>query len=87
MNRYGTEKYEREKNRVHLAILKLCEEEKLEDPSKYVEIAKKDFRDVIAMAEYPNQFKLKNTTLADAEELYRLKKLDSDQYHRWIQTA
>lgn len=86
LNLYGTEKYEREKDRVYLAILKLCEEEMLDDPSKYVEMAKKDYRDIIAMAEYPNQYRHKNTALADAEELNRLKQLDSEQYQRWIHT-
>ncbi len=52
---YGTESYETGKYRVYLAIVKLCDEEKLSDPSRYVKMAKQDFRDVLAWAEYPNQ--------------------------------
>jgi len=82
--RYGEEKHEKEQGRVHLAILKLCEEEMLDNPSKYVEIAKKDYRDVLAWAEYPNQLDCKNTAGLKADELLKLKKSDRKQYLDWL---
>lgn len=84
LDRYGREKKEKEKDRVHLAILKLCEEEKLHDPIKYVETAKIDYRDVLAWAEYPNQLKHKNTFTLKPSELDKLKKLDEEQYLEWL---
>ena len=82
--RYGEDKHELEKDRVHLAILKLCEEEMLDDPIKYVEIAKKDYRDVLAWAEYPNQLKHNNTTCLSSVESNKLKELDNRQYLDWL---
>lgn len=79
---YGTESYETGKYRVYLAILKLCEEEKLSDPSRYVKAAKKDFRDVVARAEYPNQ--MKHGPVSDPEQSARLKKQDEEQFQAWL---
>jgi len=54
---YGVESYERERERVQLAILKLSEgnEEKLRE---FVAVAKRDYRDVLFWAEYPAEAKL-----------------------------
>src|SRR5438132_12781113 len=54
---YGVESYERERERVQLAILKLSEgnEEKLRE---FVAVAKRDYRDVLFWAEYPEEAKL-----------------------------
>lgn len=81
---YGKEKHEKEQDRVHLAILKLCEEEMLDNPSKYVEIAKKDYRDVLAWAEYPNQLNHKNPASPHSAESDKLKQLDRQQYLDWL---
>jgi hypothetical protein len=54
---YGVESYERERERVQLAILKLSagSEEKLRE---YMAVAKRDYRDVLFWAEYPEESKL-----------------------------
>lgn len=54
---YGVESYERERERVQLAILKLSEgnEEKLRE---FVAVAKRDYRDVLFWAEYPEEARL-----------------------------
>ena len=54
---YGVESYERERERVQLAILKLSEgkEEKL---GEFVAVAKRDYRDVLFWAEYPEEARL-----------------------------
>ncbi len=57
LDTYGVEPYEREHERVHLAILKLSEgdEEKLRE---FVAVAKRDYRDVLFWAENPEEARL-----------------------------
>ena len=66
---YGVESYERERERVQLAILKLSEgnEEKLRE---YVAVAKRDYRDVLFWAENPEEAKLDTS-----EKRERIKKM------------
>ena len=54
---YGVESYERERERMQLAILKLSNgsEEKLRE---FVAVAKRDYRDVLFWAEYPEESRL-----------------------------
>lgn len=54
---YGVESYERERERVQLAILNLSagNEEKLRE---YVAVAKEDYRDVLSWAEYPEESRM-----------------------------
>ena len=57
LDTYGVESYERERERVQLAILKLSEgnEERLR---KFVAVAKRDYRDVLFWADNPEEAKL-----------------------------
>ena len=57
LDAYGVESYERERERVQLAILKLSagKEEKVRE---YVAVAKRDYRDVLFWAEYPEESRL-----------------------------
>ena len=57
LDTYGVESYERERERVQLAILKLSEgnEGKLRE---FVAVAKRDYRDVLFWAENPEEAKL-----------------------------
>src|SRR5439155_10457329 len=57
LDTYGVESYEQERERVQLAILKLSEgnEEKLRE---FVAVAKRDYRDALFSAEYPEEAKL-----------------------------
>ena len=57
LDTYGVESYERERERVQLAILKLSEgnEEKLRE---FLAVAKRDYRDVLFWAENPDEAKL-----------------------------
>ena len=66
---YGVESYERERERVQLAILKLSEgnEEKLRE---FVAVAKHDYRDVLFWADNPEEAKLDTP-----EKRERLKKM------------
>jgi hypothetical protein len=57
LDTYGVESYERERDRVQLAILKLSagSEEKL---GEFVAVAKRDYRDVLFWAENPEEARL-----------------------------
>jgi hypothetical protein len=57
LDSYGVESYERECERVQLAILKLSggNEEKLRE---FVAIAKRDYRDILFWADNPEEAKL-----------------------------
>src|SRR5437868_8447353 len=57
LDEYGVEPYERERERVQLAILKLSEgnEEKLRE---FIAVAKRDYRDVLFWADNPEEAKL-----------------------------
>ena len=57
LDTYGVESYERERERVQLAILKLSagSEEKVRE---FVAVAKRDYRDVLFWAEYPHEARL-----------------------------
>ena len=57
LDTYGVESYERERERVQLAILKLSagSEEKVRE---FVAVAKRDYRDVLFWAEYPEESRL-----------------------------
>ncbi len=57
LDMYGVEPYERERERVQLAILKLSagNEEKVRE---FVAVAKRDYRDVLFWAEYPEEARL-----------------------------
>ncbi len=79
---YGTESSESGKYRVYLAILKLCDEERLSDPSHYVKEAIQDYRDVLAWAEYPNQ--MRHGPAKDPEQSARLIKQDQEQFQAWL---
>ncbi len=54
LNLYGEELYERERERVQIAILKLSDGD-LDQLLVNVEVAKRDYRDVLAYAEYPEE--------------------------------
>jgi hypothetical protein len=57
LDSYGVEPYERERERVQLDILILSggSEEKVRE---YVAVAKRDYRDVLFWAEYPEESRL-----------------------------
>src|SRR5436305_14121212 len=57
LDSYGVESYERERERVQLAILKLSDgnEEKLRE---FVAVAKRDYRDVLFWTENPDEARL-----------------------------
>ena len=69
LDSYGVESYERERERVQLAILKLSDgkEDKLRE---FVAVAKRDYRDVLFWADNPEEAKL--DTPEKREELKKM---------------
>jgi hypothetical protein len=57
LSRYGTEAYEREPERVLLAVLDLAKGNK-DAVRDYVDSAKRDYRDVLFWSEYPEESRL-----------------------------
>ena len=82
---YGVEPYERERERVQLAILKLCQEEGLNTPDRFVKAAKQDYRDVLAWAEYPGQVNAAWFRLPPGEQA-KVRRADLEQYLAWLTT-
>ena len=72
-----------EKERVALAILKLCEERGYDSPDGLIEIAQGDFRDVLMWAEYPNEMDVKSW-IEPADKVKKVQKKDRDQYLDWL---
>jgi len=69
LDSYGVEPYERERERVQVAILKLGagSQAKLRE---YVAVAKRDYRDVLFWAEYPEE-----SRLGTPERIERVRKM------------
>jgi hypothetical protein len=83
LDRYGAEDHHREKARVQLAVLKLCDEEKQGDPADTVEKARADYRDVLAWADSPNL--IRKTSCQDPAEREKLIAQDRAQYLAWLE--
>jgi hypothetical protein len=82
---YGLESYEQGRNRVQLAILKLCEGQ-IERLPELVKMAKTDYRDVLAYAEYPDEMKLGFVEMSKLtpDEARAVRQRDREQYQRWL---
>jgi hypothetical protein len=81
LDAYGTEPHERERDRVHLAILRLSDGD-AEKLLYWVGIAKQDYRDALAWAEYPSQMR---APVNPAPEISReIRQEDRKQYLAWL---
>jgi predicted DCC family thiol-disulfide oxidoreductase YuxK len=89
LQRYGRQTYEREADRVRLAILKLCEGRR-DRVTELVAAAKRDYRDVLMWAEYPAEGQALWSARADLSEQERrrletLRQQDRRQYEEWLE--
>jgi hypothetical protein len=84
LREYGRETWHRERNRVQLAVLKLAAGD-LNALHSHLEIAKRDYRDVIAFAEYPGYF-TKVPPNAKPSDPAHAEVIDADwkQYQQWL---
>jgi hypothetical protein len=84
LNQYGGSG-EKGRTRVQLAILKLSEgrSEKLPE---LVRMAKRDYRDVLAYAEYPEQMRTGFVEMSkmSKEERKAMRRRDKEQYRKWL---
>lgn len=85
---YGVQGYEREVDRVQLAILKLSEGNS-DRALEMVTVAKRDYRDVLMWAEYPEQSLTlptsnRSATKAEINKLEQLRRRDRKQYLEWL---
>lgn len=86
LNEYGTEKWHPERDRVHLAALKLASGS-LRKLQYAIEDAKRDYRDVLSAAEYPAYSRETSQSQGprpDAQELRRIIAEDWAQYEAWL---
>ncbi len=83
LDQYGVEAYEREAVRVRIAMLKLCAGslDKLRD---LVPLAKRDYRDVLAWAEYPAELRLPTWTMDQGQQA-QIRSADKLQYREWLE--
>jgi hypothetical protein len=96
LDQYGLESYETGRTRVQLAILKVFQEgaadkegsdERLERLRRLVRVAKSDYRDVLAWAEYPEESKkgFVGMKALSPQEAKELREQDREGYRRWLQ--
>jgi len=82
LSRYGTEAHEKEIVRVRLDILKLAGNA-VEEVETWVALAKRDYRDILASAEYPGEL-LAPTWSMPKDEVVKIRTADRDQYEAWV---
>jgi hypothetical protein len=85
---YGQASYEREVSRVQLAVLKLCEGATDRVPD-LVAAARRDYRDVLMWAEYPEEGRsmwtiARDLSLEEQERLAAVRRRDRVQYEQWL---
>jgi len=85
LERYGSEKHEKDPERVQLALLKLSEGN-FDSLPELVKMAKSDWQDVIAMAESPEEMRtgpvaMKRMARSESDSL---RSRDRKQYSDWI---
>ena len=84
LNQYGAEEWHREPDRVRLAALKLAAGS-IDALRSAVETAKRDYRDVVALAEYPEYSRSMSPSRAVARaERERIIAADWRQYSEWL---
>ncbi len=74
-----------ERARIYLAILKLCEQEGLSDPMKYIHAANQDYRDVLYWAETPHEARSPSITTKDPKQRSNNQQKDIEQYQQWLE--
>ncbi|MFZ5569721.1 MAG: hypothetical protein ACOZF0_04925 [Thermodesulfobacteriota bacterium] len=81
LSEYGKEASDLEPDRVRLAILKLAGAD-LECLKETTVSAKRDYRDILAWAEYPNQTIARS--LPDGPKKQKMIQTDLEQYTTWL---
>ena len=82
LGQYGGEDFQREADRVRMAILKLAGKSP-EQVRYYTVMACRDYRDVLAAAEYPKHMGYYPWRENDPERLAQITAEDLEQYQSW----
>jgi len=85
LNEYGTKRHETGRERVQLAILKLSQGKRDRLPD-LVKMAKVDWRDALAYAEYPEEMKTGPIKMRELspQETRAIRQRDKRQYKKWL---
>lgn len=84
LDRYGSEEWHREAERVRMAALKLAQGD-LKRLAAAIETATCDYRDVLAPAEYPEYCRaIDPSSAVSPEERQRIIEADARQYTEWL---
>jgi hypothetical protein len=83
LSSYGKASYHRERNRVHLGILKLADS-KPDSLAFYTQLACDDYRDLLCAAEYPLTSKRYGLRKKDPEHYKKLAQNEIREYDRWL---
>ena len=85
-NEYGVETWHREANRVKAAVLKLANGN-LDALRRHVDVAKRDYRDALLAAEYPEYWQRSSSPARKLESIEAVQVIDRDreQYRSWIE--
>lgn len=83
LDQYGGAEWERERDRVQLAVLKLADGD-LKALKLHTETARRDYRDVLTPAEYPKYSALEWSALSGREEFAQIYEEDWNQYLHWL---
>ena len=87
LNDYGTEGGQHSISRVRLAVLKIADGD-LQALRREIDVAKRDYRDVLAYAEYPEYMQKVSPSAEPAEvERERIIRADWKQYQFWLNRA
>jgi hypothetical protein len=73
-----------ERDRVRLAVLKLCDEDPGRSLDKWSTAARTDYRDVLLWAECPGEASAGARVRPSPAELKRLRAADHQQYEAWL---
>jgi hypothetical protein len=82
LDRYGSAPHEREALRVRVAALKLSGG-KMTELERVIAHAKRDYRDVLAWAEYPEEL-IQPTWRLPEDQVARIRGVDRAQYLAWL---
>ena len=80
---YGPKAWHNEPTRVRLAILRMADGN-LDELRKALAVAQTDYRDVLAVAEYPQYFRAGNSIDRDEQKRQAIIQADWQQYRDWV---
>jgi hypothetical protein len=84
LDTYGTQSWHREKDRVQLALLKICDGD-IGKLRSFTQGAQSDYREVLIPAEYPQEWQA--STGMPSADMAAIRKHDREQYETWLRSG